>query len=195
MYKLYGWQCSYFTIKLQTYLKYKNIKYIFKPMNILDFSRASKEFGVTVMPFLETPDNELIQDTRNIINLLEQKYSSNNTTNTNSIIPSKSTPRKLFISNLLESWFDEFWIPIGMYYRWNYIENETFFRYEAARDLLSISTTNSDSSIYNHILKHLPTIPIPIFLQNMLTNHIVNTLKSFLPTVGVVPKQTNMIEI
>lgn len=190
MFTVYGWKCSYFTGKLKAYMQYKNIPYKWKPMNIFDFYKAKKKFGVTVMPYIETPEKVLIQDTRDIIHELERRFPGDSTngandTDNNDQIPGNSsifpsTPCKLFVSNLLETWFDEYWVPMAMYYRWNFHENEVFFRDEATRNLLPIPVPAS--------------MPIPKFIQNLFTNQTVSMLKSFLPHVGVMPKQFDMIE-
>jgi len=162
---MYGWSMSYFSVKLECYFKLKQIPFNMKHLNILDFSTINKKVGAHVMPVVVTTNNKWIQDTRHIIDKYEKDFPNN------SIFP--QTPKKHFISCLLEAWGDEFWVPMAMHYRWSFPENEDFFRREAG----------------NNLLPHFPK-----YLQNCASSGPITTLREFLPAVGVIPAQYFMIE-
>lgn len=97
---LYGWRLSYYTAKVLCYLRYKNIPFVEKPMTFIDIQyRAQKHTGAKVMPIVVTPNGEWIQDTRIIIEHMERLYPEA------PVFP--ITPRKLFVSGLIESWADD----------------------------------------------------------------------------------------
>lgn len=54
-YTLYGLKLSYFTGKLEAYLRAKGIPFQFVEMNIADFQQCAKETRVAQMPQLLTP--------------------------------------------------------------------------------------------------------------------------------------------
>lgn len=164
---LYGWDMSYFSVKLKHYFEVKGIPFNMHRMNLYDFHNVQKRIGATVMPVVVMPNGEWLQDSRNIIDKFEEQYPNN------SIFP--NDPIKRFVSCLLEAWGDEFWIPMAMHYRWSFPEsnNVKFFKEEAGKYMLPYC---------------------PWFLQDMAANKPVNTLKEFLPVVGVIPEQYNMLE-
>ena len=163
---LYGWDMSYFSAKVALYFKFKGIAFNKHYISLLDFNKIQKNVGATVMPVVVTSDDKWIQDSRNIIDQYE------NTHPTPSVFP--TTPNKRFISCLLEAWGDEFWIPMAMHYRWSFPEsqNEDIFRAEAGENLLPY---------------------FPSFIQKYAANKPVKTLRKFLPVVGVVPEQYDVI--
>jgi glutathione S-transferase len=109
-YTVYGWRLSYFTGKLHSYMRYKNIPFIENNVNIYTlYQKVLKSTGAVVMPVVTTPDGHWLQDTRHIINVLEKQFPDKP-----SVFP--LTPKRLFISSLFESWGDEWWIPIGKGY-------------------------------------------------------------------------------
>lgn len=165
-YKLYGWRVSYFTSKLKCYLKYKNILFEEKPMNAFDlYYTAQKKVGARVMPILLTPNNEWLGDTKDIIDELERRFPESK------VYP--STPCKRFVSLLLETWADEFWVPHAMHYRWNRPESVLFFENEVSKLLFPYG---------------------PRILQNYGVGKVKHTLIGFLPFVGVRPNQYEAIE-
>lgn len=175
-FQLYGWRVSYFTGKMMCYMRYKNIPFVEKFMTAIDFAVVAKRTGAKVMPVVKTPDNEWLQDTRDMIIEFEQRFPP---TNENCDIFPKS-PRRRLASLLLEAWGDEFWIPMAMHYRWNYPESVAFFRAEAISALFPPSK-------FIHQL-------VPSFIKNKVVNDVCNVLIGFLPKVGVRPDQTELLE-
>ena len=113
MLKVYGLKVSYFTGKLEAYLRYKEIPYAFCPMTARDFMRTIPEkTGAMQMPAVELPDGRWMTDTSPMIDWFE-------TENPNSpILP--DDPSLAFICRLVEDYADEWlWRP-AMHYRWSY---------------------------------------------------------------------------
>src|SRR6056300_1717452 len=109
--KVYGLKVSYFTGKLEAYLRYKRIPYDFVPMTAHDFThKGCLKTGAMQMPMVELPDGRWITDTTPIIEWLESQYCES------SIIP--DDPLCAFVARLIEDYADEWlWRP-AMAYRW-----------------------------------------------------------------------------
>lgn len=162
---LYGWQLSYFTGKTRCYLRYKGVPHVEKPIDLYTFSvRAKKKTGAAVMPVIVTPQGEWIGDSSVIIDRLEPLFPEN------PVIP--ATPCQRLAAYLLEMWFDEWWIPIGMHTRWSYPENYPLFEREAGRDLLP----------------HFPR-----FLQNRAAAYAANAMRRYQRAVGFIPEQHQIL--
>ncbi|MFN7504218.1 MAG: glutathione S-transferase family protein, partial [Limnobacter sp.] len=108
--KVHGLDLSYFTGKLEAYLRGKQIPYELIEMNTGDFKRCGKATGVAQMPQVEWFDGQWLSDTTLIIEFLEKLTSST------SVMPEHPTLR--FLAQLLEDFGDEWlWRP-ALYYRW-----------------------------------------------------------------------------
>lgn len=165
-YTLYGWKVSYFTGKLYSYLRYKNIPFVENNTNLLTLYRIVKQkTGAVVMPTMTTPDGHWLQDTRHIIDVLETKFPAP------SVFP--KTAKRMFVSSLFEAWGDEWWIPIAMHYRWSYPESVVMFRREVGDTLIPYA---------------------PRFLKDHAAGRTASVLIGYLPFVGVVPGQFAMME-
>lgn len=121
--QLIGAEVSLYTGKLRCYLQYKNIPFeeviasqdVFKHIII-------PRTGVGYIPILITDDDKAIQDTTEIIDFLETRYTAH------SIYP--STPKQNLVSLLLETYGDEWLVIPAMHYRWNKEENREFAKQE-----------------------------------------------------------------
>jgi glutathione S-transferase len=163
---LYGWRVSYFTGKLSSYLQCKGIPYTEKFPNLIEtFHLLKKKTGASVMPVLLTPDGQWLQDTRDIINVLERDFPNP------PVFP--QTPRRQLASELLEAWGDEWWVPIAMHYRWNRPESVDFFRKEAG----------------DNFLPHMPRL-----IKDIASSKAETFLRNVLPHVGARPEQFEMME-
>jgi len=109
--KVYGLKVSYFTGKLEAYLRYKCIPYEFVPMTAHDFTKKGRlKTGAMQMPMVELPDGRWLTDTSPIIEWLETQYCESQ------IVP--EDPLLAFLAHLIEDYADEWlWRP-AMYYRW-----------------------------------------------------------------------------
>lgn len=112
-YKLYGAPLSYYTGKARAYLRYKGIPF----EEILSTPEVYKSVilaraGVAMIPVLETPEGEIIQDTSEIIDALEARFPEA------PVYP--EGPRQGLTARLLELYGDEWLVLPAMHYRWNY---------------------------------------------------------------------------
>ena len=136
MYKLFGLEISPYTLKIKSYLNYKRIKYrwIKNPKS----KELHKLAQLPFIPLLLTDNNEVLQDSTNIIEKIEPNYSNN------SIYPEDS--RLIFISSLLEEYADEWMVKHLFNYRWTY---------EADQNLASKRIAASSIPFY---IRYLPII-------------------------------------
>jgi glutathione S-transferase len=116
---VYGSACSYFTGKLEGYLRYKEIPYRLLPMTADYFNRIVPEnTGAQQMPAVELPDGRWMTDTTPMILWFEQAYPRF------PILP--ADPVQAFLCRLIEDYADEWlWRP-AMHYRWSYPHGRQF---------------------------------------------------------------------
>ncbi len=112
---VYGSKVSYFTGKLEAYLRYKEIPYRFQPMTTSYFNKVIPEkTGAAQMPAVEFADGRWATDTTPLIDWLETQYPEG------SVLP--GDPLQAFACRLIEDYADEWlWRP-AMHYRWSYFE-------------------------------------------------------------------------
>jgi glutathione S-transferase len=107
---VHGLDLSYFTGKLEGYLRGKQIPYDLIEMDTADFKRCGKATGVAQMPQVEWTDGQWLSDTTLIIPFLDEQYPDT------CVLPSQ--PLMRFVAQLLEDFGDEWlWRP-ALYYRW-----------------------------------------------------------------------------
>jgi glutathione S-transferase len=110
--KVIGGQESYFTGKLEAYLRAKGIAYQNIPFTMAELEEAASHTGFFQIPQVECPDGSWLVDTSLIIDYLEQQHPEPRTTPTD--------PAANFIALLLEDYADEWlWRP-AMHYRWSF---------------------------------------------------------------------------
>lgn len=127
-YVLHGLKLSYFTGKLEAYLRVKGIAFRFVEMDTADFRACARATGIAQMPQLQTPDGEWLTDTTAIIRRFEDQPD----------LPRlrPSEPAAAFLSLLLEDAFDEWlWRP-ALYYRWAFPEDARLMSRQIARTML-----------------------------------------------------------
>src|SRR5262245_3114301 len=109
--RVYGSEISYFTGKLEAYLRYKEIPYERVAMSAPHAVRAvTRATGAMQMPAVELPDGRWMTDTTPMIAWLETQRPEP------CVIP--RDPLQAFVSRLLEDYADEWlWRP-AMHYRW-----------------------------------------------------------------------------
>lgn len=162
----YAWEISLYSGKTRAYLRYKGIPFVEKTIHLWTMPTIQKKVGAQVMPVVVTPEGEWLQDTSHIIDVLEQRFPDA------PVVP--TTPRQKMLSSLIEAWADEYWLPTAMHFRWSYPEN--------FRDLFQ-------PEVGNNLLPFLPR-----FLKNRAVTKVATLLRSYLPGVGVVPGQHDIIE-
>ena len=112
--KVYGSRISYYTGKLECYLRYKGIAYEALPTPYDKAEMLKQKVGAVQMPIVDD-DGTWMSDTTPIIEHLETQLPQNR------VIP--DDPVVAFIAFLIEDYADEWlWRP-AMYYRWWYRED------------------------------------------------------------------------
>ena len=111
---VYGTDASYYTGKLEAYLRAKGIAYRLEPFSQSNMRRCARHTGIIQVPQVECPDGSWLVDTTLIIEYFER------------VRPEPAvTPREpavAFVSRLIEDYADEWlWRP-AMHYRWSYPE-------------------------------------------------------------------------
>ena len=110
--KLYGLRISYYTGKMEAYLRYKEIPHEFVVLNRSLMQRLKAETGAAQMPAVELPDGRFMTDTTPMIRWFETEFPEH------PVIP--EDPLLRFFSYLLEDYAEEWlWRP-AMHYRWSY---------------------------------------------------------------------------
>lgn len=108
--RLHGLDLSYFTGKVEAYLRAKGADYALIEMDTRSFRRWGRITGVAQMPQLELPDGSWLTDSTHIMEHLEAAGGLP------TIYP--TDPALCFVAHLLEDFADEWlWRP-AMAYRW-----------------------------------------------------------------------------
>jgi glutathione S-transferase len=119
--KVYGLKVSYFTGKLESYLRYKEIPHEFCTATSEYFRKILPEkTGALQVPAVELPDGRWMTDTSPIIDWFETQYREH------PILP--VDPVQAFLARLIEDYADEWlWRP-AMHYRWSYPTSSKLLR-------------------------------------------------------------------
>ncbi len=122
--RLYGAELSLYSGKLRAYLRFKAVPYT----EILSTAAVIRDpievrTGRKMVPVLESPDGEFLQDTTLIIDQLEARFP------TAPVLP--PSPRQALVASLLELYGDEWLLLPAMHYRWAY--NRRFIVKEMGR--------------------------------------------------------------
>lgn len=109
--KVWGVSVSYYTGKLEAYLRYKGIAYdMGHPFAEQKYIR--ERAGAIQVPIVERPDGRWMSDSTPIIQQLESEYPDR------PVMPSDPVVR--FIALLIEDYGDEWLWRSAMHYRWSY---------------------------------------------------------------------------
>ena len=139
--RVYGAKISYYTGKLEAYLRYKEIPYEFVPLSPRRTWRVRQQTGASQMPAVELPDGRFMTDTTPMIAWFEAQHPEP------PVIP--RDPLLAFASRLVEDYAEEWlWRP-AMHYRWSY-----------RTDRLHLSRKIVDEL--------LPGVPLPGFVKREL---------------------------
>lgn len=136
--RVHGLDLSYFTGKLEGYLRNKGIAYELVEMDTADFKACGEAVGVAQMPQVEWHDGQWLSDTTRIIDFLEQCCPDS------SVLP--DDPETRFVAQLIEDFGDEWlWRP-ALYYRWAKDEDARLMGTRLARGMMR-------------------DVPLPLFLR------------------------------
>ena len=126
---LYGAKVSYYTGKLEGYLRYKEIPYRFVSISPMKLLRLTRETGTSQIPAVELPDGRFMTDTTPMIDWFETQHPKP------AVIP--RDPLQAFASRLVEDYAEEWlWRP-AMHYRWSYRQDALLLSRKIADELLS----------------------------------------------------------
>lgn len=114
-YTLYGSARSYFTSKVENILRFQGLPYRLVNKMPHDGSAIETRTGSGAIPALVTPEDWPLADSTPISKFLDQRYANR------PIIP--KTPVQRIGTLLLEDWFDEWFMRVAMYTRWNFPES------------------------------------------------------------------------
>lgn len=126
--KVHGLDLSYFTGKLEAYLRAKGIAYQLLEMDLGSFRRAGRATGYLQMPQVELSDGRWLTDTTLILRYFEAGRPE----------PSVTPPSPLmrFAAQLLEDFGDEgLWRP-ALYYRWAFADDARLMSGRIAKGML-----------------------------------------------------------
>ncbi len=128
-YRVYGLDLSYFTGKLEAYLRYKEIPYERVELTARSFRDIVLEnTGLQKMPAVETPDGTWLTDTTPMIDWFEARYPDS------SVFP--EDPYAVFFCRLLEDYADEWmWRP-ALHFRWSFKKDAQLMSRRIAEEML-----------------------------------------------------------
>ncbi len=119
-YILYGVPHSLYTAKARCYLRNQGIDYIERATSHPDYAaRIVPQIQRAIIPVLETPDGEIIQDTIDIIDYFERRG-----------VPwpaYPSTPLQHSLAIIIEYYGGQAMLKHAMHYRWSYLEEQEHF--------------------------------------------------------------------
>lgn len=125
---VHGLDLSYFTGKLEAYLRAKGLAYHLEQMTTASFRALAAKTGVAQMPQLELPDGSFLTDTPRIIDHFEASRPEPSLT--------PRDPAARFAAQLLEDYFDEhLWRP-ALYFRWAFQDDARLMSARLARGML-----------------------------------------------------------
>ena len=125
---VHGLDLSYFTGKLEAYLRAKGIPHVLNEMTTGSFRACAKATGVMQMPQVECPDGTWLTDTTLIIRHFEKAQPEP------AISP--RDPAVRFVAQLIEDFGDEsLWRP-ALYYRWAFADDARLMSGRLARGML-----------------------------------------------------------
>ncbi len=163
-YVVHGADESYYTGKLESFLRAKGVPYEVRPFGPASMRHCARHTGVVQIPQVECSDGTWLVDTTLIIAYFER------TRPDPQIVP--SDPATAFVSELLEDYADEWlWRP-AMHYRWSYPET--------AR-LLS-----------GWLGEHLNEVPLPMFARKLFWR--IRQQRVFVDRDGVQPSTRRATE-
>lgn len=166
-YVLYGSPASYYTAKVKSYLKYKQVKFDDKLASILVYRNIIKpKTGVVFIPVVKTPNGNYLQDSTHIIDSLEKKYPYK------SVYP--ESPKQKLACLLLELFGDEWLLLPAMHYRWSFLEENYAF--------------------VTHAFGKTAAPNLPSFLQKWIGKKIAKKFSGFVPLLGINEKTIPAIE-
>ncbi len=166
-YILWGSAHSLYTGKLRSYLIKKGLPYRECLPSDPDFAaRILPAVRHRVIPVLETPAGEILQDSGDIIDYLEALHADP--------VMEPQTPVQQIVSALFDGVGSEYLMPLAMHYRWTYrADQEVFLQAEFGR---TVAAGHSREE------------------RRKTAGAVMNHFASFLPNLGVLPETVDVLE-
>jgi len=166
-YILYGADISLYSGKLRCYLKKKGIPYHEQAATYTCYKHfIIPRTGVRYIPVLHTADDQVWQDSTEIIDRLEQTFTKN------PAIP--KTPKQQVAAHLIEMYADQWLLKTALYSRW-----------QASKESLTEIWTGFGQLLFPHY---------PKFLQRLIGKKISAKFRGFMPHLGIQPETYTAIE-
>jgi glutathione S-transferase len=167
VYTLWGTTHSFYTGKIRSYLTKKGVAFReLYPTHPHFQTVVVPAVGLMVVPILETPDGQILQDTSDMIDHLEARWPHP------LMIP--ETPVQRAVAWLLGAFGSEGLLPAGMHYRWSYrAQQEDFLRAEFGRAVHA----GPDRA-----------------RRRLAGEQLMNYFNGFLPVLGVMPGTIPTVE-
>ena len=129
MYQLYVFDISYFSGKVEAYLRYKGVPFTRHEPSWGALRRVIyPNTGWMKLPVVETPDGRWLQDSTPMIRWFEAAHPEA------PVIP--ADPVHAFLGDLVEDYADEWlWRP-ALYYRWAFAKDRALYRRRFVEDFL-----------------------------------------------------------
>jgi len=126
-YTLWGTPHSLYTGKVRSYLIKKQVPYVERMASDPRFqSEVVPAIGLKVIPVVESPGGELIQDTTSIIDHIEARHGEIDLTPPGAV--------QQVVSHFIDAFGSNYLMPAAMHYRWSYRDRqELFLQAEFAR--------------------------------------------------------------
>ena len=166
-YTLWGSAHSLYTGKARSYLVKKGLPFREHYLSHPDFAaRILPAIGKSSVPVLETEQGEIVQDSGDIIDLLESRHVAP--------VVDPVSPLQKLVSLLFDAFGSEYLLPTAMHYRWSYREQqEEFLRAEFGRAIIANSTREE---------------------RRDTAAKVMAFFNGFLPNLGVFPETVPAIE-
>ncbi len=166
-YTLWGAAHSLYSGKMRSYLIKKGLPYQERYPSDPDFgARILPVVGHFVVPVVETPAGDILQDSGDIIEYLEARHAAP--------VLDPVTPVQRLVSTLFDGVGSEYFMPLAMHYRWTYrADQEGFLQAEFGRAAIA-GQSRAD--------------------RREMAGNLMNFFASFLPNLGVFPETAPALE-
>lgn len=170
-FRLYSTEVSYFSAKVRPALRYKRLPFV----DLLSTTEAFRKVirprtGLTFIPILITPDDEVLQDTSQILDELERRYPDP------PLFP--LTPVQRVVSLLWELYCDEFMLLPALHYRWSFPESEAKARADFAASTGDVAMATRFADRVKSFLPVVGVVPATIPAIEAHTRELLGDLEA-----------------